>query len=164
MPTQWITDAAQKCKRELAEQRNADYARQREEEVERQRLQRIVVEGPDAGAQLWSDLQAVIKYEIVEFNEEFGETVLRPKALGDGTFEVHFGEPGGTETIAALTYATETTTLSWHIFGGPKGVPLTVGLRKQPPSQGQPELQFTDGQAFYGVPEISKRIISNLLP
>jgi hypothetical protein len=114
--------------------------------------------------QLWSNLQAVLKSDLAEFNEEHGDAVMRTKALGDGTFEVHLGEPGGAERIAALTYDPDSTTLSWHVFGGAKGRPLVVGLKTVPQGQGIDELLFTSGQSYPSVEEISQQIISELLP
>lgn len=133
--------------------------------MERDRLNRIAAEGPALGAELWAGLQSVINHDVAEFNQEFGDTVIRTKALGDGTFEVHFGAPGGTAKIAALNYAPDTTTLSWHIFGGGKGTPLKVGLQRgtdlQPNTNG---LQFTDERTYYTLDVISRQIIENLLP
>ena len=164
MPTAWITEAAQKHKKDLSEKRRLLNDQLRREEIERDRSNRLALESADAGEYLWEALQSTLKHDVAEFNDAFHDTVLRTKALGDGTFEVHSGEPGAGK-IASLSYASASTTLSWQIFGGAKGTPLTIGLE---PNQDAFQsninpLQFTDGNSYYSIGEISQNVISALL-
>jgi hypothetical protein len=165
MATEWITKAANKYTQDLREKRIEDSRRQRQKEIEQARLQRIATEGPEVGTNLWTWLQSVMKLEVGEFNEAVGDTVMRTEARGDGTFKVCLGEPGGIEKIASLSYASESTTLSWQVFGGPKGIPLTVGLKPNHDNMqvSTGDLQFTNGTSYYSVKEISREVISSLL-
>lgn len=164
MQTPWIQKAAANYNQYLITQRRENDQRLRDEELKRSRENRLAAEGPTVGAQLSANLQAVIKSDVAEFNKEYGSDVLRIRALGNDTFEVRFGEPGEAEKIATLTYVADSTTLSWQVFGGAKGVPLKVGLKTVPQGQGIDELLFTTGQSYPSVEEISQQIISALLP
>lgn len=114
---------------------------------------------------IWGELQATLKAHVSEFNDQYGNEVMRIRALGDGSFEVRLGEPGCADKIATLTYSPDPPTVSWQIFGGAKGQPIVVGLRST--SYGAAnvdELLFTVGQSYPSVEEISQQVISALLP
>jgi hypothetical protein len=164
MATAWIHELTKKYDQHIVLQRREDEKQLRDEEIARSRANRLAVEGPIVGAELWAALQSVIKHDVAEFNEEFGDVVLRTKALGDGTFEVHFSQHGKPDKIAALTYESDPPKLSWNVFGGAKGTPLTVGLKMVPVGQGVDQLLFTTGNSFPSLEELSQHVISNLLP
>jgi hypothetical protein len=166
MATEWIIKAARKYDEDQTEKRSAAFLESQRQNAERARQERIAKEGPTAGAALWAGLQSIIKNDVAEFNKEFGDTILRTKALGDGTFEIRLSEPDGKEKIAALNYAPDKMTLSWQIFGGVKGTPMTVGIQPNPtPYQlSITGLQFTMGSSYPSLDEISRNILENLIP
>jgi hypothetical protein len=165
MATEWITRAANQYGAELSAKRRKEADQIQLQRIEQARKDRISTEGPKAGADLWAGLQSTIKSHADQFNRDFGDTVLRTKALGDGTFEVRIGELGGVEKIAALIYTPDTMTLSWQIFGGVKGTPLKVGIEPDSASHqvttNTPE--FTDGATYYKLDRISQNILTALL-
>ncbi|MDW5266920.1 MULTISPECIES: hypothetical protein [Acidobacteriaceae] len=165
MQTAWIRKAAENYGQHLVTQRRENDQLLREEELRRSRENRVATEGPIVGQRLWEGLQATLKGHVAEFNQEYGEEMMRTKALGDGTFEVRLGELGGPERIAALTYVSAPPTLSWQVFGGAKSVPLSVGLKSA--SHGTAsvdELLFTTGRSYPSLDELSQQVISTLLP
>jgi hypothetical protein len=165
MTTQWVTDAARNYGIKQKEEREQNTLRLQKDQLERHRLDRIAAEGKTEGTQLWEALQRVIKSDVAEFNDAAGYTVLQTKALGDGTFEVHSEEHGRADSIASLSYAHDTTTLSWKIFGGVTAVPLKIGLE---PNQdiwqaNTKKLQFTNGNSYYDLEQISQQVLTSLL-
>jgi len=163
--TEWVSKAAKEYEQYLRAKQLEDNARIRREDIERVRLNRIATEGPEVGQKLWASLQHVINSDVAEFNETFGGTALRTKALGNGTFEIHFSERGTTDKIATLAYAPDTTVLSWKIYGGSEGTPLRIGIQPGTDMQfNNNRLEFTNGSSFPGLEKISQMIITNLLP
>jgi hypothetical protein len=159
MQTQWIKEAASNYGNHLRDLQIAENNRRRKEEVERERRDRIAEEGPGEGVKLWTALQVVVKNDVAEFNGACGFTVLRPKALGDGSLEVHFGEPGSNaEKVFALSYDPKTTVMLPQLFGGEKFTPFTVSLDESG------NFAFTNGTSFPGLETISKMVITHLLP
>lgn len=165
METEWIKKAASQYVNDLNAKRREYELNSRKHEIERLRLNRIATEGPIVGAELWASLQFIIKSNGDEFNAELGSNIVRTKALGDGTFEVHVGEPGGAEKKASLAYAPDTTILSWQVFGGVKGTPLKVGIEPNtsPHQMTTNNPEFTDGLTYYKLERISQNILTNLL-
>lgn len=166
MQTKWISNAAQEFRQHLVERRREEDSRRALEEKERDRKNRLAAERVPAGAKLWAELQSVIKYEVNEFNQAFGDPVMQTRVLGNGTFEVHLVIPGGAENIAALNYDTDKTTLDWHVFGGVRGTTLSVGLEpnKLNGQANTSDLMFSGDNSYYKIEEISQRVISSLLP
>lgn len=165
MQTPWIQKAAANYEQFLVTQRRENDQRLRDEELRRSRANRLATEGPIVGMKLWGELQATLKAHVSEFNDQYGNEVMRIRAVGDGSFEVRLGEPGCADKIATLTYSPDPPTVSWQIFGGAKGLPIVVGLRST--SYGAAnvdELLFTVGQSYPSVEEISQQVISALLP
>lgn len=158
MQTEWIKVEAKRYTNDLVQQRIAKDKRLREEEILRERRERIAEEGHAEGVKLWTALQVVVKNDVAEFNRECGFTVLRPKALGDGPFEVHFGEPGSNaEKVLALSYDPNTTIMVPQLFGGEKFTPFSVGLNDSG------HFGFTNGTSFPELETISQMLLKHLL-
>jgi hypothetical protein len=159
MPTQWIKEIANQYQNHLRDLQIAENKRRHKEEIDRERRDRIATEGPAEGLCLWTALQVQVKNAVAEFNLHYGGTDMRPKALGDGTLEVHLGEPGSNaEKIFALSYAPETTVLSLQLFGGERFNPLSVSLDENN------RFGFTNGTSFLDLETIVKMIFRHLLP
>jgi hypothetical protein len=159
MQTQWIKSAASNYGNHLRDLQIAANQRRQKEDVERSRRERIAEEGHAEGVKLWTALQVVVKNDVAEFNREYGFTVLRPKALGNGTLEVHFGDPGSNaEKVFALSYDPHTTVLSLQLFGGERFTPFSVSL------DDSDKFGFTNGNAFRDLESISETILKHLLP
>jgi hypothetical protein len=161
MEKQWIKDAANTYQNLLRERRQQAAIKSIEEQKELALVNQIAAEGPAAGLKLWGALEIEIESDIDDFNLAIGATVLRKKSLADGTFEVNFVEQSNGEKVAVLAYAPDTYTFSWHIVGGSKGVPLTVGIDPKSPEYG---MQFGSDSYYYSVAEISRRVIMSLQP
>ncbi|ADW70329.1 hypothetical protein [Granulicella tundricola] len=154
----WISDAANKYGTHLQEKRSQQEMQRRAEERERERRERLSAERETEGGKLWAELQYILKGNVKQFNESYGDDVMRTEARADGPFKVKLGEPGGVEKIAALTYAPDVATLTWEIFGSNSGS-LTVGLLL-----GERELQFMSGTAYVTTEAIAQQIIEALVP
>jgi hypothetical protein len=163
---EWISKAAQQYRKDLSEKRGEETRRRRFAELEQARVDRIASEGPAAGQKLWSSLQQVLRNDIAEFNQEFEETVMWTEARGDGSFNVKFGPHDGPQKIATLTYDCDAMVLSWFIYGGEKGIPLSVGIESNPdPFQANTNpITFMNGSGCCEVEKISQKIITILLP